>query len=79
MTTLMAIVFFVAGGICLTKPSRIIDWLNDIASRMRGKDAPSHDAAKNPGLVFFIRVVGFLALINAVMLLFVASVPVETG
>ena len=75
MTLLVAIACFVAGGVCLTRPRRIVEWIIEKAARARGKDAPVSDAADNPGLLLFIRVIGFLSLINGVMMLYIASIP----
>lgn len=77
MTLLLAIMFFVAGGICLTRPRRLVEWMTSLAARMQGKDAASFKATENQGLLLFVRVIGFLALINAVMMMFVSSIPVD--
>jgi hypothetical protein len=77
MTMFLAIVFFVAGGICLTRAKGIMDWMIAKAAKARGQDIPSLEAFKNPGLLLFIRVIGFLALINGLMLLFVSSVQIN--
>ena len=79
MTLILTILFFVAGGICLTKPKRLVEWMTMLASRMQGKDATSFRAMENQGLLLFIRVIGILALVNAVMLLFITSVAVDSN
>jgi hypothetical protein len=76
MYLIAAIAFFVIGGICLTKPERLVDWMKEKASRARGAKDMRPDSLKNPGLLLFIRVIGFLALINAVMMFYIASMPV---
>jgi len=76
MTLFVAMACFVAGGVCLTKPRRIVEWIINKMARARGTDASPSDAANNPGLLLFIRVIGFLSLINGVMMLFIASMPV---
>lgn len=77
MTIFMAIAFFVAGGVCLTQPRRVVGWLIAKVAKARGKNAPSLEALQNPGLLMFVRIIGFLALINGVMMLFVVSMPVK--
>jgi hypothetical protein len=79
MTLILTILFFVAGGICLTKPKRLVEWMTMLAARMQGKDATSFRAMENQGLLLFIRVIGILALVNAVMLLFITSVAVDSN
>jgi len=77
MTLFLAIVFFVAGGICLTRPKYLVEWMTTLAARMQGKDASSFKSLETQGLLLFIRIIGFLALINAVTMLFVTSIPVD--
>ena len=79
MTLLLTIAFFVAGGICLTRPKRLVEWMTKLAARMQGKDASSFKFTENQGLLLFVRIIGFLALINAVTLLFVSSIPVDSN
>jgi len=76
MSVLLAIAFIVAGGICLTRPMILVAWLANRAARSQGKKAPSPDELDIPGLLLFMRAVGFIILLSGVVMLFIATVPV---
>ena len=78
MTLLLTIVFFVAGGVCLTRPKHLIEWMTALAARMQGKDASSYKVTENQGVILFIRIIGLLSLINAVTLLLVSGIPIDS-
>lgn len=76
MAKVFAIAIFVAGGLFLTQPKRLLTWLGEKAARSQGKKAPAPDALHIPGLLLFMRVIGFIMLLYGVVMLFVMSTPV---
>jgi len=75
MSLLIALIFLVVGIICVNRPARIVQWISD-AMRRAG-----HGEIKGPGwlqarsVIILIRLVGILALLNAVTLIYIASQP----
>lgn len=73
MSLLMAFLFLLAGIFCINRPTRIAAW---IANALKNAGNPNEPAwLKGRGILFFIRLIGFLALINAVMYLYLAQQP----
>src|SRR3569833_962808 len=73
MSTLMALAFLVAGVFCIHRPERFAAWLADAMRRAGGGQGTAPAWAQGRGTVLFIRFIGLLALLNAVMLLYVSS------
>ena len=69
----MALAFLVAGVFCIHRPERIAAWLADAMRRAGGGQGTAPAWAQGRGTVLFIRFIGLLALLNAVMLLYVSS------
>ena len=70
MTLLLAIIYLAAGVLCINRPDRIAEWIGK--ALQRHGNAGQQKWLKGRGIVFFIRVLGVLALINAVMLFYTA-------
>ena len=70
MSLLMAIAFFVAGALCIQRPERIAQWLAATLRGVAGEAAADAAWLRSGGVAWFIRLVGVLALINAVALLY---------
>lgn len=66
----MAIAFLVAGGLCIQRPERIAQWLGDTMKGVGGGEAAEAAWLRGRGMILFIRFIGALALLNAVMLLY---------
>ena len=73
MSLLMAIVFLLAGIFCINRPTVIVKW---VAALLKSAGNPEEPAwLKSRGVLFFIRLLGFLALINATMYFYLAQHP----
>lgn len=70
MTLLMAFVYFFAGIICIHRPAHLVAWIGNALKRTTNTNEPQW--LKGRGIIFFIRLIGFLALLNAVMLFYTA-------
>lgn len=70
MSLLMALAFLVAGVFCIQRPERVARWLADTLRGVAGQEAAGAAWLKGSGLAWCIRLVGVLALINAVALLY---------
>ncbi len=71
MSLLMALMFLLAGILCINRPTLIVKW---IAAMLKSGGFPGEPAwLQGRGIVFFIRLMGFLALINAVMYFYLAQ------
>ena len=70
VTLFMALAYFVIGAVCIQNPARLLGWVSDTLKRM------GNDKVQTPlngrGIVFFVRLIGFLALLNAGMLFYSA-------
>jgi hypothetical protein len=76
MSLLMALMYLMAGIVCINRPALIVKWL---AAMLKSAGIPKQPAwLQARGLVFFIRLMGFLALINAVMYFYLAQNPPQT-
>ena len=71
MTLLLALIYLAAGILCINRPSRIAEWIGK--ALLRSGNAGRQKWLKGRGMIFFIRLLGFLALVNAVMLLYTAQ------
>ena len=70
MTLLMALIYFLAGVVCIHRPAHLLRWIGGALKRSgNGKDP---EWLKGRGIIFFIRLIGFFALLNAVMLFYTA-------
>ena len=71
MSLLMALMFLLAGILCINRPILIVKW---IAAILKSAGNPNEPAWLNSrGVLFFIRLMGFLALINATMYFYLAQ------
>ena len=68
MTLLMAFIYFLAGIVCINRSARLAEWMGNALKRATGDAAPPW--LKGRGVIFFIRLIGFLALLNAVALFY---------
>lgn len=69
----MALLFLFAGISCIRRPARLAQWMADAIKRASPDNAAQMAWVQGPGMVFFIRLMGFLALLNAVALFYIAS------
>jgi len=73
ISLLMAIFFLVAGVLCINRPKQIINWSIAFFSQV-STDMPDMSRwTQSSGVIFFIRLLGFLALINASMQIYLLS------
>lgn len=71
MSLLMAFMFLLAGVMCINRPARIVAWL---ASALKNPGNPEGPVwLHGRGVIYFIRVMGFLSLINAVMYIYLSQ------
>ena len=76
MSFLMALMYLLVGIFCINRPTLIVKW---IAAMLKSAGLPEQPAWLNGrGVVFFIRLMGFLSLINAVMYFYLAQNPPQT-
>ena len=76
MSLLLALMYLLAGIACINRPALIVKW---VAALLKSAGIPNEPAwLQGRGVVFFIRLMGFLALINAVMYLYLAQNPPQT-
>jgi len=68
MTLLMALIYFLAGIVCIQRPAQLLTWLGTALQRTTKAEAPAW--LKGRAAPFIVRLVGFLALLNAVMLFY---------
>jgi hypothetical protein len=71
MTLLMALIYFLAGIICIHRPVQLLAWLGNALQRTTKAEAPAW--LKGRSALFIVRLIGFLALLNAVMLFYTTS------
>jgi hypothetical protein len=71
MTLLMALLYLLAGILCIHRPGRITEWIGKALRRSGNANEP--EWLKGRGVLLFIRTIGFLALVNAVMLFYTAK------
>lgn len=78
MSLLLAFLYLLAGVLCINRPALIVKWIAAILKSAGNLHEPAwlHGRA----VLFFIRLLGFLALINATMYFYLAkySQPVLT-
>jgi len=70
MTLLMALIYFLAGIVCIQRPAQLLTWLGNSLQRTTKAEAPAW--VKGRSVLFIVRLIGFLALLNAVMLFYTA-------
>ena len=70
MTLLMALIYFLAGIICIQRPAQLLTWLGNALQRTTKAATPAW--IKGRSALFIVRLIGFLALLNAVMLFYTA-------
>lgn len=70
MTLLMALIYFLAGVVCIHRPAHLLRWIGGALKRSGNDKDP--EWLKGRGIIFFIRLIGFFALLNAVMLFYTA-------
>lgn len=68
MTLLTAIAYLIAGALCMQRPERIAGWLGRSLGAVAGPGAAEAEWLRGRGMRIAIRLVGVLALLNAVML-----------
>ena len=68
MTLLMALIYFLAGIICIQRPAQLLTWLGNALQRTTKAEAPAW--LKGCSVLLIVRLFGFLALLNAVMLFY---------
>jgi len=73
MTLLLALVYLSAGILCINRPGRIVEWIERALKRSGNFKEPAW--LKGRGIIFFIRLIGVLALVNAVMLFYTVNYP----
>jgi hypothetical protein len=71
MTLLTALIYLLAGILCINRPSRIVQWIGKALKRSGNFKEP--EWLKGRGILFFIRLIGFLAFVNAVTLFYTAK------
>lgn len=70
MTILMAFIFLLTGIFCIHRPTRIVEWLAHALKRLDQAHEP--EWLQGRGIIYFIRLLGLLALINSAMLFFLS-------
>ena len=68
MTLLMALIYFLAGIMCIQRPAQLLTWLGNALQRTTKTQAPSW--LRGRAVLFIVRLIGFLALLNAVTLFY---------
>ena len=68
VTLLMALIYFLAGITCIQRPARLVEWMGKTLKR--GTTGAEPQWLHGRGVIFFIRLIGFFALLNAVMLFY---------
>jgi hypothetical protein len=68
MPLLMALIYFLAGIICIQRPEQLLTWLRNALQQTTKAEAPAW--LKGRSALFIVRLIGFLALLNAVMLFY---------
>ena len=70
MTLLMALIYLIAGVTCIHRPERLTKWMANALKRT--EDGKILQWIRGRGILFFIRLIGFLAMLNSVMLFYTA-------
>jgi hypothetical protein len=70
MTLLMALVYFLAGILCIHRPALLVEWIGNALKRTGNAKAPEWLGGR--GIIMFIRLIGFLAMLNAIVLFYTA-------
>lgn len=68
MTLLMALIYFLAGIICIQRPAQLLALLGNALQRTTKSEAPAW--LEGRAVLFIVRLIGFLALLNGVMLFY---------
>ena len=68
MTLLMALMYFLAGIICIQRSAQLLTWVGNALQRSTKAEAPAWLRWRS--VLFIVRLIGFLALLNAVMLFY---------
>ncbi len=68
MTLLMALIYFLAGIICIQRSAQLLTWLGNAMQRTTKTEPPAW--LKGRAVLYIVRLIGFLALLNAVTLFY---------
>ncbi len=67
LNAVMAFFFLVAGIVCIQRPRRLLAWLLAYFSRAGLFQEGPPSWTQGPGILLFIRILGFLSLLNFTM------------
>ena len=70
MSIVMALLFLITGVFCIQRPRIIAGWVALLFKGAGNREAPAW--LQSRGMLLFIRVLGFLALVNATMYFYLA-------
>jgi len=70
MSLLLGLLFLIAGVFCIQRPRLIAGWIAQLFSRGGQSQAPAWFAWRR--VIWFIRIMGFLALVNATIYFYLA-------
>ena len=71
MSLLLAILFLATGIFCINRPNVLVGWIATLLKGAGNKESPPWLGGS--AIRFFIRLLGFLALINATMYFYLAQ------
>ena len=66
----MALLYFIAGVFCIHRAARLVEWAGNALQRTRGDKRPQW--LQGRGIIVFIRLIGFVAMFNAIALFYSA-------
>lgn len=69
ITLVMALIYLVAGVVCIQRPALPLRWIANALKRAGDKEPRQ---LQGRGLILFVRLIGFFALLNAVTLFYSA-------
>lgn len=73
MTLIMALAFLLAGILCVRRPEPIAQWMAEAVRRASPGNSVAANWLRGRGVIVFIRLLGLLALLNAVTLFYIAG------
>lgn len=73
MTLIMALAFLLAGILCVRRPEPIALWIAEAVRRASPGNAAAANWLRGRGVIVLIRLLGLLALLNAVTLFYISS------
>jgi hypothetical protein len=76
MSSFLVLLYLVAGSACLTRPALIVKWIATLLKSAGSSGKPAW--LQGRGVVLIIRLIGFLALINAVTYLYLGQNTPQT-